>query len=95
MKDSIPTEKTWWLEKIYAVKQCGFVSFFLKIKSKGYDLTKSEERLIAMEKLYLDTKEIASMLAISQDSVTRSRSRLRKKINAPKGHSLLEFLEAS
>ncbi|CAL2104300.1 conserved protein of unknown function [Tenacibaculum sp. 190130A14a] len=72
-----------------------YPSFFLKIKSKGFDLTKSEERLIAMEKLYLDTNEIASMLAISQDSVVRSRSRLRKKINAPKGHSLLEFLEAS
>lgn len=72
-----------------------YPSFFVKIKNKGYDLTKSEERLIAMEKLYLDTNEIASMLAISQDSVTRSRSRLRKKINAPKGHSILEFLEAS
>ncbi|WP_408030686.1 tetratricopeptide repeat protein [Tenacibaculum xiamenense] len=72
-----------------------YPSFFIEIKRKGFDLTKSEERLVAMEKLYLDTKEIASMLAISQDSVTRSRSRLRKKINAPKGHSILEFLEVS
>ncbi|SEB51966.1 hypothetical protein SAMN04489761_1181 [Tenacibaculum sp. MAR_2009_124] len=72
-----------------------YPNFFIEIKRKGFDLTKSEERLVAMEKLYLDTKEIASMLAISHDSVTRSRSRLRKKINAPKGHSILEFLEAS
>ncbi|CAM1344581.1 tetratricopeptide repeat protein [Tenacibaculum amylolyticum] len=72
-----------------------YPNFFASIKNKGFELTKAEERLIAMEKLYLDTKEIASMLAISQDSVTRSRSRLRKKINAPKGSSLLDYLEAS
>ncbi len=70
-------------------------TFFVRLKNKGYKLTKSEERLLAMEKLYLDTKQIASMLAISNDSVVRSRSRLRKKINAPKGSSILEYLEAS
>ncbi|CAL2074506.1 tetratricopeptide repeat protein [Tenacibaculum sp. 190524A02b] len=72
-----------------------YPNFFASIKNKGFELTKAEERLIAMEKLYLDTNEIASMLAISQDSVTRSRSRLRKKINAPKGVPILEYLEAS
>ena len=70
-------------------------TFFIGLKNKGYNLTKSEERLLAMEKLYLDTKQIATMLAISDDSVVRSRSRLRKKVNAPKGSSILEYLEAS
>ncbi|WP_157730148.1 hypothetical protein [Tenacibaculum jejuense] len=70
-------------------------TFFMRLKDKGYNLTKSEERLLAMEKLYLDTKQIATMLAISNDSVVRSRSRLRKKVNAPKGSSILEYLEAS
>lgn len=72
-----------------------YPNFFVKIKKKGYELTKSEERLIAMEKLYLDTNQIASMLAISNDSVTKSRSRLRKKLNAPRGSSILNYLEAS
>ncbi|WP_299246049.1 tetratricopeptide repeat protein [uncultured Aquimarina sp.] len=72
-----------------------YPAFFSDLKKKSYDLTKSEERLLAMEKLDLSTNEIANMLAISQDSVTRSRSRLRKKINAPKGASILEYLEAS
>jgi len=72
-----------------------YPTFFSELKKKNYDLTKSEERLLTMEKLNLSTKEIANMLAISQDSVTRSRSRLRKKINAPKGTSILEYLEAS
>ncbi|MBQ4805144.1 hypothetical protein J8L88_19950 [Aquimarina sp. MMG015] len=72
-----------------------YPTFFSNLKNKNYDLTKSEERLLVMEKLDLSTSEIANMLAISQDSVTRSRSRLRKKINAPKGSSILEYLEAS
>ncbi len=67
--------------------------FFSIIKNKGYDLTQSEERLIAMEKLELDTKQISNMLAISEDSVMMNRYRLRKKINAPKGAPILEYLE--
>ncbi len=67
--------------------------FYNIIKNKGYALSKSEERLVAMEKLGLDTKQIANMLAISEDSVIMNRYRLRKKINAPKGAPILEFLE--
>ncbi len=67
--------------------------FFTKIKHGGFELTQSEERLIAMEKLGLDTKQIANMLAISEDSVMMNRYRLRKKINAPKGAPILDYLE--
>ncbi|MEW7291141.1 hypothetical protein ABW637_11355 [Aquimarina sp. 2304DJ70-9] len=67
--------------------------FFIKIKNRGFQLTQSEERLIAMEKLELDTKQISNMLAISEDSVMMNRYRLRKKINAPKGAPILEYLE--
>ncbi|MBQ4820620.1 hypothetical protein [Aquimarina sp. MMG016] len=70
-----------------------YPSFFSNIKNKGYELTQSEERLVAMEKLNLDTGQIANMLAISQDSVMMNRYRLRKKINAPKGAPILEYLE--
>ncbi|MBL0685676.1 hypothetical protein [Aquimarina mytili] len=67
--------------------------FFNTLNRKGFELTQSEERLIAMEKLRLDTKQIASILAISEDSVMMNRYRLRKKINAPKGAPILEYLE--
>ncbi|WP_299715672.1 hypothetical protein [uncultured Tenacibaculum sp.] len=89
----ILTSEDWYVFKEKFTKV--HPTFFVKLKDKGYKLTKSEERLLAMEKLYLDTKQIASMLAISDDSVVRSRSRLRKKVNAPKGSSILEYLEAS
>ncbi|MDH7447525.1 tetratricopeptide repeat protein [Aquimarina sp. 2201CG14-23] len=72
-----------------------YPTFFKNLKKKNYELTKSEERLLAMEKLDLDNTEIANMLAISPDSVIKSRSRLRKKINAPKGTPILKYLEAS
>lgn len=67
--------------------------FFSTIKSKGFELTQSEERLVAMEKLGLNTTQIANMLGISQDSVIMNRYRLRKKIQAPKGAPILEYIE--
>ncbi len=70
-----------------------YPQFFNNIKNKGYKLTKSEERLIALEKLELDNKEIANMLGISVDSIFNNRYRLRKKLNAPNEISILEFFE--
>ena len=67
--------------------------FFKKIKEKNILLTKSEERLVALEKLGLDNTQIAKVLGISVDSVFVNRYRLRKKINAPNTISIVEFLE--
>jgi len=66
--------------------------FFSIINNKGYKLTKSEERLVALEKLGLDNNEIANMLGVSMDSVFTSRYRLRRKIQAPKEVSLVDYL---
>ena len=67
--------------------------FFNSIKDKGIQLTKSEQRLVALEKLGLDNNQIAKVLGISVDSVFVNRYRLRKKINAPKEISIVVFLE--
>ncbi|NER12078.1 hypothetical protein GWK08_01370 [Leptobacterium flavescens] len=67
--------------------------FFSRIKSQGYQLTKSEERLVSLEKIGLNSNEIANMLGISFDSVVMSRYRLRKKLNAPKDIPIVDFLE--
>ncbi|WP_075343865.1 helix-turn-helix transcriptional regulator [Tenacibaculum agarivorans] len=68
--------------------------FFKKIKEKNIHLTKSEERLVALEKLGLDNTQIAKVLGISVDSVFVNRYRLRKKIKAPNTISIVEFLES-
>lgn len=70
-----------------------FPKFFLDIREKGYQLTGSDERLLALEKLGMDSKEIAKMLGISFQSVITNRYRLRKKLDAPKDVSVLEYLD--
>ncbi|WP_299158231.1 hypothetical protein [uncultured Tenacibaculum sp.] len=86
----ILTKDDWYIfkEKFIRVHP----NFFIEINGKGYKLTKSEERLVALEKLGLDNNEIANMLGVSVDSIFISRYRLRKKISAPKEIPLIEYL---
>ncbi|MEO1032880.1 MAG: tetratricopeptide repeat protein [Bacteroidota bacterium] len=71
-----------------------YSDFFKNITAKGLQPTTSEERLLSLEKLELDSKEIANMLGISFESVMQSRYRLRKKWDVPKDTSILEFIDA-
>ncbi|WP_299108853.1 hypothetical protein [uncultured Tenacibaculum sp.] len=88
--DKILTQEDWYSfkEKFNQV----YPLFFRQIQEKDIHLTKSEERLIALEKLGLDNTEIANVLGISVDSVFVNRYRLRKKIKAPASISIVEFL---
>ncbi|WP_408040641.1 tetratricopeptide repeat protein [Tenacibaculum amylolyticum] len=87
----ILTKRDWYIfkEKFTNV----YPNFLKNIKEKGYNLTKAEERLVALEKLGLDNTEIANMLGVSVESVFTNRYRLRRKINVPKKISLIQFLE--
>lgn len=91
LSSKILTKDDWYVFKDKFVKV--HPSFFGNIKSKGYKLTKAEERLVALEKLGLDNQEIANILGISVESIFISRYRLRKKIKAPKEISLVEYLD--
>jgi DNA-binding CsgD family transcriptional regulator len=42
------------------------------------DITVAEQRMAALTRLHLSTKQMASMLGISPDSVYKIRQRLRK-----------------
>lgn len=66
--------------------------FFQKLKSKSNDLTPSELRLASLMRMNLSSKDIASTLNISQDSLRISRYRLRKKLALQKGESLQQFI---
>lgn len=76
----ILTEDDWikFKQKFNAV----FPLFFATIEKNGFELTKSEQRLVALEKLKLDSNEVSNLLGISQDSIRKIRYRLRKKNNA-------------
>lgn len=58
------------------------------------DITNSEERLLALEKLNLKTPEIANILGVSTDSVVKNRYRLRKKLGISRETSITAFVEA-
>lgn len=66
--------------------------FFKKLKSTFQNLTAAELRLAALIRLNLNSKDMAAILAISQDSLRISRYRLRKKLALEKGESLSVFV---
>jgi DNA-binding CsgD family transcriptional regulator len=51
-------------------------------------------RLIALLKVNMDSKDIAGLLGISNDSLRVARYRLRKKLNLEQGDNLSTFIQA-
>jgi len=67
-------------------------NFFTKLKSNFSDLSGNDLKLCALLRLNLSSKEIATMLGISPDSVKTARYRLRKKLALEREENLLDFL---
>jgi len=77
-EQTILTEEDWnkfklLFEKIHP-------GFFISLKNRFPDITVAEQRMAALTRLRLTTKQIASMLGISVDSVHKSRQRLRMRL---------------
>ena len=66
--------------------------FYTAIRSKYPNLTPNEVRLTALIRLNLSSKEIASILNISNKSVEMNRYRLRKKMQLSGSINLSEFI---
>lgn len=91
LKNSILNENDWAAFRLYF--DAVYSGFFQKLEAKkGVDLTLSEQRLASLMKMKLATKEIARILAISPDSVLKSKTRLRQKLNFENTKSLDDFL---
>jgi DNA-binding CsgD family transcriptional regulator len=89
-QQTILTEQDWYkfkslFEKIYP-------GFFIKLKEKFPDITVAEQRMAALTRLRLTTKQIASMLGISVDSVHKSRQRLRQRFQVGTDANLEELV---
>jgi len=69
-----------------------YAEFFSRLKKKYPSLTKNEERLCAMLRLNLSSKEIASLNNISVKAVEMGRYRLRKKCGIENNQELSTFL---
>lgn len=68
--------------------------FFDKLKETCNDLTGNDLRLVALIKLNMASKDMATLLGISMDSLRVARYRLRKKINLTEGESLTAFIQS-
>jgi tetratricopeptide (TPR) repeat protein len=91
VNSTILTEEDW--KNFRQMFDLVYPGFFIRLKEKLQDLTPAETRLLALTKLQLAPKEMASMLGISYDAIKKSRQRLRKKINLPEEGSLDELVE--
>lgn len=67
--------------------------FFIRLREKMPDLSPADTRLLALTKLQLAPKEMASMLGLTYEAIKKSRQRLRKKINLPEEGSLDELVD--
>ena len=86
----ILTDADWSSFKVYFEK--AYPSYLRHLRSIFPALTDAEERLFLFIKLNLTTKEAATMLGISADSVKKTRNRLRKKLELGEEVVLEEFI---
>lgn len=68
-------------------------NFLSRINFLHPHLTDSEIRLSTLIRMKLSSKDIATILGISQDSLRISRYRLKKKLSLEKSQNLKEYLE--
>lgn len=66
--------------------------FLIRLKEKYPDLSSTFLKLCAYLKMNLSSKEIASLMNISNRGVEKSRSRLRKKFNLSETDNLISFI---
>jgi tetratricopeptide (TPR) repeat protein/DNA-binding CsgD family transcriptional regulator len=87
---TILTENDW--EKFKSLFERIHPGFFQKLKQKSADITLAEQRTAALTRLEFPTRQIASLLGISIDSVHKARQRLRQRYNFHSESELEKFL---
>lgn len=89
-QQTILTEDNWLkfkslFDKIYP-------SFFYNLKRSAADITVAKQRMAALTRLELSSKQMAAMLGISVDSVHKTRQRLRQRLQLDHDTNLSEFI---
>ena len=72
--------------------ESAYPGYLIRLRNTYSTLTEAEERLFIFIKLNLKSKEIASMLGISIDTVKKTRYRLRKRIELTEEEDLDAFV---
>ena len=87
---TILTEDDWLKFKILFEKT--HPGFFTKLKEHVSDITQAEQRMAALTRLHLTTKQMAAVLGISPNSVIKAKQRLRQRFNFEADFLVEEFL---
>ncbi len=66
--------------------------FLNRLREQYHDLTPNEQKLCALLRLNLSTKEISNLMSISLRGVEIARYRLRKKLGLDQGQNLSKFI---
>jgi len=66
--------------------------FLNRLRDQFHDLTPNEQKLCALLRLNLSTKEISNLMSISLRGVEIARYRLRKKLGLDQGQNLSKFI---
>jgi tetratricopeptide (TPR) repeat protein len=78
---SLLTDTDWDRFKAHFEKV--FPGFFIKLKEQATDITQAEIRMAALIRLQMTTKESAALLGVSQDTVHKTRQRLKQRLQLP------------
>jgi DNA-binding CsgD family transcriptional regulator len=66
--------------------------FFAKLKEQAIDITLAEQRMAALTRLHLTTRQIAALLGISPNSVNKTKQRLRQRFHLENDSNIEEFV---
>jgi DNA-binding CsgD family transcriptional regulator/tetratricopeptide (TPR) repeat protein len=86
----ILTEDDWQKFKVLFEKIHS--GFFLKLKERVTDITVAEQRMAALTRLHLTTKQMAALLGISPNSVNKTKQRLRQRFHLQTDSNIEEFI---
>lgn len=88
-KATILTDDDW--TKFQELFEQVYKGFFVRLKEKVPGLTAAETRLVCLTKLQLSTKQMADVLGVSQDTIKKTRYRLRKKLVESENTDIEDF----
>jgi tetratricopeptide (TPR) repeat protein/DNA-binding CsgD family transcriptional regulator len=88
----IITEEDW--EQFKNLFENVYSGFFLRMRKEYPGITAAELRLAALIKLNISSRKIAAMIGISDDSVKKTRQRLRKKMQLDTEDGLEEVIHS-
>lgn len=90
--DHLHSEQNWaefekWFGEVYS-------EFFTKLKIRFPQISQREQKICALLKLKLSTKEIAQLTHLSPGSIEQYRIRIRKKFDLDRSANLLDFIDS-